>query len=202
MATSDDFAGTGALSASWLTWDTNTLARSSGQVPSGATTAAWGMATRLDTYASGANQSAQVLSVKAGFYTILFLKVTNPGGSYSGYAANWASPSFGQFFRVDSGSATFIGNVSTIPSDGQTIKFDWSSGGNMAFSVNGTGAGSVSDGTYTDGVPGFGCYNNSGTPTDVIVDDWAGTGESAATVDVPAPCLQPQARASGRHLTY
>jgi uncharacterized protein YmfQ (DUF2313 family) len=155
---SDDFAGTGALSANWQVTDGG-ITRVSG-VPK---------ADALDTdcfarwigHVFGADQGIQMTVVDASDFSVLTLHADgNPAGSWNMYRC-YSDGTITVLERWDNGVDTPLGSVAAVPAVGETFGIR-RSGGDVIVEIQGTPVITEADSTYTGGAPGFGYYSVDG----------------------------------------
>jgi hypothetical protein len=156
---SDDFAGSGALSANWEITDGG-ISRVSG-VPK---------ADALDTncfarwigHTFGSDQSIQMTVVDGAPFSVLTLHADgNPATSWNLYRTYHDSFGTTKLERWTAGIDTEIGSAAVVAGVGETFAIR-RSGGNVIVEVEGVPIITVADSTHTGGSPGFGYVDMDG----------------------------------------
>jgi hypothetical protein len=174
LPATDDFAGSGALSANW-TAQLNSIARSSGvalgQTGAANSTAFW----NADAFAN--DQYSQCVMTAA--FSGIGVRMAGTGGGADGYFMVGVSSAPAALYRLDNGVFTFLQTVGATV-NGDTLKLTIESTTLKAY-INGvqTGTDQV-DATYASGSAGILCFDTTGA-----VDNWEGG-------NVGAPVARPK----------
>ncbi len=175
LPATEDFAGTGALSANW-TAQTGDPRRTADEGEGGSVGANNSAFWNADVFNNDQYSKAIVRSIH---YPAVTVRQLGTGSGRQGYQFT-ASDAFGGIYRTDAGIDALIQSITTSPSSGDEIKITVE-GSTIRAWVNGVQVGTdQADATYASGSAGFTVFPGS-VVADGHIDNWEGGNLAAAS---------------------